>query len=356
MASLPNPNPIDAGHMHRGGAVDHLGNSTIHCWACDSEQRVELYKMILGRHFGFGAPIYVKPFQKHSSTRGKVGRKGTYALCCNCGSLLAQDDGARRSLEANGFSPKGIMSEQAGYQLINRIVDDPEYPESEPASAGLPPTSRVRKLDAEVLPAPELEGITMSELPENSRVRKLDAEVVEPPEPEVQESEVVELPEETKVRQGEPEPAADGVDESPEVARLQEKLKAVEREVEQRLGERRQAAEAVLLEAEKARRIEELTQKLEQAEKTLSQVKDPDWRIAEVDEQVAELTPYAKVCKVVCPMCGEMSPFPFDVCPQCFKPQTNQDSRLKMYRCGKCGCVCGETDKSCSLCGAEFAD
>ena len=310
MASLPNPNPIDAGHMHRGGAVDHLGNSTIHCWACDSEQRVELYKMILGRHFGFGAPIYVKPFQKHSSTRGKVGRKGTYALCCNCGSLLAQDDGARRSLEANGFSPKGIMSEQAGYQLINRIVDDPEYPESEPASTGLPPPSRVRKLDAEVSP-----------------------------EPEAQEAEIVEPTEVTEVRQVEPEPTEPAVNDDPEVKRLREELAVKERFVAERLAERREAEEAEKREAEVERQIAELGA-----------------RIAEVDEQVAELTPYAKVCKVVCPMCGEMSPFPYDVCPQCFKPQTNQDSRLKMCRCGKCGCVCGETDKSCSLCGAEFAD
>jgi hypothetical protein len=352
MASLPNPNPIDAGHMHRGGAVDHLGNSTIHCWACDSEQRVELYKMILGRHFGFGAPIYVKPFQKHSSTRGKVGRKGTYALCCNCGSLLAQDDGARRSLEANGFSPKGIMSEQAGYQLINRIVDDPEYPESEPASAGLPPTSRVRKLDAEVLPAPELEGITMSELPENSRVRKLDAEVVEPPEPEVQESEVVEPPEETKVRQGEPEPTADGGDESPEVARLQEKLKAVEHEVEQRLDERRQVAEAELLEAEKARRIEELTQKLEQAEKTLSQVKDPDW----LPDVVMPPSGPQIVVRLAC-RCGLAVFLPCDTCPSCAADMSIQAHAPKNYCCGECHRVLASPSvESCPKCSAVFQE
>jgi uncharacterized membrane protein YhaH (DUF805 family) len=125
----------------------------------------------------------------------------------------------------------------------------------------------------------------------------------------------------------------------PEVKRLREELAVKERFVAERLAERREAEEAEKREAEVERQIAELGA-----------------RIAEVDEQVAELTPYAKVCKVVCPMCGEMSPFPYDVCPQCFKPQTNQDSRLKMYRCGKCGCVCGETDKSCSLCGAEFAD
>ena len=50
------------------------------------------------------------------------------------------------------------------------------------------------------------------------------------------------------------ESVVDGVDDDPEVVRLREALDAAEREVEQRLEERRQAAESDLLKAETAKR------------------------------------------------------------------------------------------------------
>ena len=50
----------------------------------------------------------------------------------------------------------------------------------------------------------------------------------------------------------------DEVDDDPEVVRLREALDAAEREVEQRLEERRQIAEADLLKAETAKRVGEL--------------------------------------------------------------------------------------------------
>ena len=50
------------------------------------------------------------------------------------------------------------------------------------------------------------------------------------------------------------ESVVDGVEDDPEVVRLREALDAAEREVEQRLEERRQAAESDLLKAETAKR------------------------------------------------------------------------------------------------------
>jgi len=350
MANLPNPNPVDAGYLGRGGSVDHLGRTNIYCRACGNEQAAERYKMILGGNVGFGAPVFVKPFLHHSSTKGKLGRRGTFALCCKCHSLYPQDEGAEESLVRAGFSIDGIIPEHMHYEMINRAAEELEASEATPEQVGLPPSSKVRKLDADVPPTPGLEGTTMSELPENSRVRKLDAEVS--PEPEAPESEVVEPPEETKVRQGEPEPTADGGDESPEVARLQEKLKAVEHEVEQRLDERRQVAEAELLEAEKARRIEELTQKLEQAEKTLSQVKDPDWS----PDVVMPSSGPQIVVRLAC-RCGLAVFLPCDTCPSCAADMSIQAHAPKNYCCGECHRVLASPSvESCPKCSAVFQE
>ena len=153
MANLPTPNPIDAGYMNRGAAVDHLGSERIQCEACASEQKAEIYKMIMGRSGGFGAPVFVKPFLKHSSTKGKVGRKGTFALCCRCMSLWPQDQGARKSLTKEGFDPGGIIPEHMHYEMINRAAEELEKSQSEPEPAGLSEKSKVRQLAAEDVPA-----------------------------------------------------------------------------------------------------------------------------------------------------------------------------------------------------------
>jgi hypothetical protein len=148
------------------------------------------------------------------------------------------------------------------------------------------------------------------------------------------------------------ESVVDEVDGDPEVARLQEKLKAVEHEVEQRLDERRQVAEAELLEAEKARRIEELTQKLEQAEKTLSQVKDPDWS----PDVVMPSSGPQIVVRLAC-RCGLAVFLPSDTCPSCAADMSIQAHAPKNYCCGECHRVLASPSvESCPKCSAVFQE
>ena len=142
MGKLPEINPIDAGYIHRGGAVDHLGTTTIFCQACGSDQKAERFRMIMGRNFGFGAHIVVRPFLKRSSTRGKIGKRGTYALCCQCQSLWSQDQGARDSLENLGADPDGVVADHMAYEALNRSIEKEET--TNPVDE--PPKSRVRKL------------------------------------------------------------------------------------------------------------------------------------------------------------------------------------------------------------------
>ena len=360
MADLPIPNPIDSGLLPRGGAVNHLGSTTIECVACGGVERAERYRMILGAQFGFGSHAFIKPFLKRSSTKGKLGRRGTYAMCCKCHSLYPQDEGAEESLARAGFNIDGIIPEHMHYEVINRAAEQFEASETEPEQVGLPSSSRVRKLDAEVLPNPELEGITMSEQPENSKVRKLDADllakhqgsgVVEPPEPEAQEAEVVEPPEGTKVRQVEPEPAVDpvrgsggrlgaAIDDDPEIRRLLEELAAAEAEAE-RLAEEQAAAEAIREREEtRRRRIEELTQKL-----------------AEAKSEIASLSgSRVKVHQRTCTNCRLSVVMPCDSCPGCGSDVSIQQHGLEHYRCGVCDRVAGKNDVSCSFCGAEYED
>ena len=154
MAKLPTPNPIDSGYMGRGQCVDHLGSTTIDCKACGSQQRAERYKVILGPTVGFGAPFFVKPFVHHSSTKGKLGSKGTFALCCKCLGFWPEDEGARKLLSNEGRDPDGIVPDHMVYEMLNRAAEEleesatePEAAETEPGSVGLSPTSKARKLE-----------------------------------------------------------------------------------------------------------------------------------------------------------------------------------------------------------------
>ena len=106
---LPTPNPIDSGYLRRGAPCDYTGRKVIHCQECGSDQQAETYTMILGRYGGFGAPFFVRPFLKSSSTKGKLGKKGNYAICCRCNGLWSQDQGARDALEAEGLHPNGVV-------------------------------------------------------------------------------------------------------------------------------------------------------------------------------------------------------------------------------------------------------
>jgi len=346
-------------------------------------ERAERYRMILGGHFGFGSHAFIKPFLKRSSTKGKLGRRGTYAMCCKCHSLYPQDEGAEESLARAGFDIDGIIPEHMHYDIANRaaeaveaLIKDPDKAEAllkNIGETGLPVTSKVRKLGAEVPPSPELEETTMSEIPENSRVRKLDAEVssepeaqesevVEPLEPEVQESEVVEPPEEPKVGDVEPAPAVEPiqdpggqlgtvVDDDPEVVRLREALDAAEREVEQRLEERRQIAEADLLKAETAKRVGELARQLEQVEAKLAQLDDPDWTPGTATPSAVTMKLHRKTCR-----CGSVVDMPTPHCTTCMAHIGNQLFAPSSYLCGNCSTSATESSESCSSCGAVFQE
>ncbi len=301
MASLPNPNPIDAGYLTRGAAVDHLGSERIHCEACGSEQKAEIYKMILGRSGGFGAPVFIKPFLKHGSTKGKIGHKGVYALCCKCSSLWSRDQGARDSLAREGFDPDGVIPEHMAYEVLNRAAGEIEKQEQEhePESelGGLPPTSRVKKLDTGDPLAPEAKETNTPEAveaPKEPQVPTLDEEV--PPAPATEQSEVTELPKQSRVRKLDPEaveqptetklgrlgakpaakPTNPAVEEDPEVILLREKLADAEREAQEKMERRREAEEAEVLRAEKAQLVDSLTQELAEAEARLAELRELD--------------------------------------------------------------------------------
>jgi len=254
MAKLPDVNPIDAGYLNRGGAVDHLGTATIFCEACGTDRTAERYRMILGHSFGFGAHAFAKPFLKRSSTKGKVGKKGTYSLCCECRSLWSEDEGARTALEKLGADPEGIVPEHMHYEVLNRAIEEAEKPKP----VGLASESKVRKLTDDTPPPqqePQEKPIQPAPAPSASRAKKLE------PEPA-------------------PQPANPVVDEDPEVRALREQLAAAEQAAEERLAaaeqaveERRKEEELDRQKADKAQRVEELTRELAEAEAKLEELK-----------------------------------------------------------------------------------
>jgi hypothetical protein len=147
IVSLPKINPIDSGYVARGVAVDHLGSTRILCSACGGDQKAERYRMIIGAQFGFGSPFFVKQFQKRSTTKGKLGKRGVYAQCCNCASLWAEDQGARESLERIGENPEGIVAPEVAYQVFNTEAREDETAKNFlDSDASLPSSSKVKKL------------------------------------------------------------------------------------------------------------------------------------------------------------------------------------------------------------------
>jgi hypothetical protein len=190
------------------------------------------------------------------------------------------------------------------YEMINRAAEQLEASEKETEQVGLPPTSRVRKLDTEASPTPGAEETNTPEVveaPEEPQVRKLDEEV--PPAPVTQRSEVSELPKQSRVRKLDPEaaeqpteakvgrlgnkpapkpskpaakPTNPAVEEDPEVILLREKLADAEREAQERMERSRQAKEVEALRAEKAQLVDSLTRELAEAEARLAEIREPD--------------------------------------------------------------------------------
>ena len=145
------------------------------------------------------------------------------------------------------------------------------------------------------------------------------------------------------------ESVVDGVDDDPEVVRLREALDAAEREVEQRLEERRQAAEANLLKAETAKRVGELARKLEEVEAKLAQLDDPDWTPGTTAPSGGATKLHRKQCR-----CGTLVDMPTRNCPTCTAHIGNQFHARSIYLCGNCSQAATEISESCSNCKAVF--
>lgn len=108
---LPSANPIDAGWMPRGSPVDHLGPGEEICPGCKTVRQGERYRVIMGRWFGFGAPYFVQPFLKRTSTAGKTGQTSNWWVCATCRAMVPQDDLARRqALELGSPNGLGVLS------------------------------------------------------------------------------------------------------------------------------------------------------------------------------------------------------------------------------------------------------
>lgn len=147
------------------------------------------------------------------------------------------------------------------------------------------------------------------------------------------------------------ESVMDGVDDDPEVVRLREALDAAERAVEQRLEERRQAAEADLLKAETAKRVGELARKLEEVEAKLAQLDDPDWTPSTATPSGGAMKLHQKLCR-----CGSLVDMPNSQCSSCGTNIANQFHAASKYLCGGCSMEINESAESCFHCGAVFQE
>lgn len=143
--ALPPINPIDAGWLPRSIPIDHLGTTTISCPVCDTNTKAETFRVIVGRHIGFGSPFFVAPFLKRRSTAGKLGTRAVFNQCCSCTSMFAGDEDARNWLFSNGLSD-GVMSDAAALKMANNRLGAAERDQKIADAAAAPPM-RARKFD-----------------------------------------------------------------------------------------------------------------------------------------------------------------------------------------------------------------
>lgn len=108
MSDTPRRDPISEGWMNRGAAVDYVARSTRECPRCQTATTQDEYKVIMGRAPGVGAPSFVKPFLKRSSTKGKIGTRSNWYVCSQCGSMIPADDIAKRQAAELG-QPEGFF-------------------------------------------------------------------------------------------------------------------------------------------------------------------------------------------------------------------------------------------------------
>lgn len=142
--SLPKHNPIDIEWFVRGTPVDHIGTQNRNCPACGKQTVHECFHVIFGSPIGFGAPVFIKPFLKKSSTKGKIGgTRGDLSMCTVCDSLWPMNRDGSAVLLKMGLDADGAVNPLIAYKAKNDAATAAERGEH-PAS-GDNYGSRVRK-------------------------------------------------------------------------------------------------------------------------------------------------------------------------------------------------------------------
>ena len=140
--SLPLHNPIDFGWFVKGVALDHTGTVHAYCECCGDTRTQEQFKLLVGEKLGFGTPVFVRPFMKRQSTKGKIGGvRGLIMQCTTCDSLWPYDDSGREVLGAGGLVPDGMVSPTHYADYQKRTAEQAEKPQRPQ------PPSRAKKLD-----------------------------------------------------------------------------------------------------------------------------------------------------------------------------------------------------------------
>lgn len=142
--SLPPHNPIDAGWFRKGVPLDHLGTNQRYCECCGQPTAQEHFRAVAGSSFGLGSPVFMQPFLKRQSTRGKFGGvKGEIFQCTVCDSLWPDGASGERLLIAAEFPAAGVISPRLVADYEKRIAREIEAREAKPEDI---PASKVRKI------------------------------------------------------------------------------------------------------------------------------------------------------------------------------------------------------------------
>ena len=147
--TLPACNPIDYGWFAKGAAIDHLGSVNFLCKVCDESTSHEKFLIAVGSPIGFGTPVFVRPFLKHTSTRGKIGgKRGHVVQCKKCNSLWSFDKDGAEALAKGGLPSELIALDKANEyrnRLAKKIEDEGEAVTPPPPSRPSSPSRRIQK-------------------------------------------------------------------------------------------------------------------------------------------------------------------------------------------------------------------
>lgn len=142
--SLPAHNPIDTEWLTRGTPIDHIGTQNRDCPACGKTTTHECFHVIVGSPIGLGAPVFVKPFLKRSTTKGKIGgTRGDLSQCTACDSLWPMNLDGSAVLMKLGLDHDGVVNPAIAYRARNEKAARAE--KAAPASDSSKQQSKVRK-------------------------------------------------------------------------------------------------------------------------------------------------------------------------------------------------------------------